>query len=205
VKLIVGLGNPGPKYAGNRHNIGFMVVDELLRRWSGATSSKFSGDYARIQIGKPTAVLKPMTYMNRSGDSVGPCARYFDIEAPEILVVHDELDIPFGDLRVKSGGGHAGHNGLRSIIEHQGADFVRLRVGIGRPQVPVIEHVLSDFSSEERQDLNSIIGRAADAVELAIKDGALAAGNKFNRKKKKKKGTLLHSDIPELKPIEEAE
>ncbi len=188
MKLVVGLGNPGSKYAGNRHNAGFMVVDELLRRSGTSTSSKFKGDYARATAGRePVVLLKPMTFMNVSGESVGPCARYFDIDVRDTIVVHDELDLAYGEIRIKHSGGHGGHNGLKSIYQHFGADFTRVRFGIGRPQhgTPT-HHVLSDFSSDERIDLDLKLERGADAVEAIIRGGVDRARNDFNRRSKKK-------------------
>ena len=208
MKLIAGLGNPGPEYAKNRHNVGFMVVDELLRRWGSSTSSKFSGAFAKIVLHNTSAILlKPMTYMNRSGESVGACARYFDIDAADLLVIHDELDISFGEVRLKSGGGHAGHNGLRSMITHVGADFSRLRFGVGRPPGNTIEHVLSDFSSEEGTELDALVGKAADAAEHMVRFGAPAAMNQFNRKKKRLRNEATLPRAEALKPesTEEAE
>jgi PTH1 family peptidyl-tRNA hydrolase len=134
--LVVGLGNPGRGYASHRHNVGFMAIDELASKVSAdAFREKFSGMYARARLGEEQAVLlKPMTYMNESGRSVQPAMAFFKATPRELIVIHDELDLPFGDVRVKFGGGHAGHNGLRSIIAHVGTgDFGRVRFGIGRP------------------------------------------------------------------------
>ncbi len=187
MKLVVGLGNPGAKYARNRHNAGFMVIDELLRRTHTTTTTKFKGEYAKTSLANESVVLlKPMTFMNLSGESVGPCARYFDIEVEDTIVIHDELDIDYGDVRVKLGGGHAGHNGLRSIFQHFGKDFARIRFGIGRPQhgAPTA-WVLSDFSADDRIDLDVHIDKAADAVERILRDGFESARNDTNRRKKK--------------------
>lgn len=204
MKLVVGLGNPGSEYANNRHNIGFMVADELIQRWNGSSQSRFRGEFARVSIQNvPAVVLKPMTYMNRSGESVEPCAHFFKVAPEDVIVVHDELDIPFGRVRVKVGGGHAGHNGLKSIIAHGGPDFVRLRVGIGRPPGPTVEHVLSDFDPDEVTSLETIIQMAADAVETIIAEGTLPAMNQFNKKSKKK--APAPSAANECKSAEEAE
>jgi PTH1 family peptidyl-tRNA hydrolase len=148
--LIVGLGNPGPRYANNRHNVGFMVVDQLARD-AGTTVSraKFKGHYATANVaGQPVALLKPQTFMNLSGQSVSPARTFFNVPNQGIFVIHDEIDLPYGTVKLKVGGGHAGHNGLRSLIAQLGGrDFVRLRVGVGRPaHGAVADFVLSDFS-----------------------------------------------------------
>ena len=135
--LVAGLGNPGPKYAGNRHNVGFMVVDELARRW-GAPSfrSKCKGELTKVAVGgQDVVLLKPMTYMNRSGESVQAAMQFFKVPVGHVACIHDELDLELGVVRLKVGGGTAGHNGLRSVIQHCGSpDFLRCRVGIGRPE-----------------------------------------------------------------------
>jgi PTH1 family peptidyl-tRNA hydrolase len=184
MKLIVGLGNPGRDYASHRHNVGFMVVDELARRGNASWSAKFKGEQCRADVGgTPTILLKPQTYMNRSGESVQPCAAFFDVAVADILVVHDELDVPYGDVRLKLGGGHAGHNGLRSIFQHAApkGDFPRVRVGIGRPQHgDVAKFVLSPFSTDERIDLDLLVARAADACTRFVEQGIGVAMNQFN-------------------------
>ena len=185
MKLVVGLGNPGPEYAGNRHNVGFMVVDELLRRSNQTTTLKFKGQMARASVGRENAILlKPMTYMNNSGVSVGLCANFYNIEPDEALVVYDDLDLAFGNLRMKEKGGHGGHNGLRSIFSHfSPGEFPRLRVGIGRPRhgTPA-KYVLSDFTNDERIELSNIVSSAADAVEMWASDGAALTMNEFNKR-----------------------
>lgn len=179
--LVVGLGNPGPKYAGNRHNAGFLVADELARRWgAGPFREKFKGEHAKAGYGgRDVALLKPMTYMNLSGESVQKAMAFFKVRLADVIVVHDELDLPFGTVRVKVGGGAAGHNGLRSMIQHCGGpDFVRVRFGIGRPQHGAPESwVLSDFGSAERAELGDVVARAVDAVEAVIAKGPDAAMN----------------------------
>ena len=177
--LIVGLGNPGPKYADTRHNIGFMVLDALARRSSAAFREKFKGLMARAEIADQDCVLlQPMTFMNVSGVSVGACASFFKAAPERTLVIHDELDIAFGDVRVKVGGGHAGHNGLRSIFQHFGKDFIRLRCGIGRPvHGDVTRHVLGRFDSNESAELEDVIDAAADAVVTVLREGPIAAMN----------------------------
>lgn len=153
--LLVGLGNPGPKYAFNRHNIGFMAVDEIVRRHS------FSPERSRFQSltyegtlgGEKVIAMKPMTYMNESGRAVGEAVRFFKIEPQDVVVIHDELDLPAGKLRIKTGGGAGGHNGIKSIIAHIGENFRRIRIGIGHPGTKEREHVLNavlgDFSKAE--------------------------------------------------------
>ncbi len=190
--LVVGLGNPGKKYAGNRHNVGFLAVEELRRRESLADfKEKFSGVWTKGEVGgKSIALLRPLTYMNLSGDSVQPAAAFLKAEPAEIIVVHDELDLPFGEVRLKVGGGHAGHNGLRSIIERLGPEFVRVRVGIGRPPAgfrgEVADYVLQDFDSAERAELPDVITRAIDAAMRVVAVGIAPAMNVTNEKPKKK-------------------
>ncbi len=162
--LFVGLGNPGPKYQQNRHNIGFMAVDEVVRRHSlGAWRGRFHGLAAEGQLaGHKVLVLKPATYMNESGRAVGEALRFFKLQPPEVIVFHDELDLVLGKVRVKRGGGHAGHNGLRSIDAHIGDDFRRVRIGIGHPgdKDRVHGHVLSDFAKAEQ----ALVGRVVEAI-----------------------------------------
>ena len=210
--MVVGLGNPGTKYATHRHNIGFMVVDELARRWkleSGwrakfggevlqkVVASRVGGEASGLRRGGAEEIahdnnviaLKPQEFMNVSGQAVQRTATFYKIEVKEIIVVHDELDLDFGKLRVKVGGGHGGHNGLRSITEHLGADYLRVRCGIGKPtdkgqdNERVAGHVLSDFSKEEKKELPFLVGGAADAVELIINKGATIAMNRVNTEK----------------------
>lgn len=184
--LVVGLGNPGREYAGNRHNLGYLVVDELARRHGGSFRSKFSGQLAEVRIGaERVALLKPETYMNESGVSVGGAARFFKLEPAEVLVVHDEGDFDLGRMQARLGGGLAGHNGLRSIAQHlRTQDFLRLRVGVGRPERgdprPLADYVLSDF--EPHDDVEGIVARAADAVETVVGEGLEAAQRRFNEK-----------------------
>jgi len=192
--LVVGLGNPGPKYARNRHNVGFMVVDELARRIEADSfRAKFSADMARGWLNDDTQalLLKPQTYMNLSGDSVQPCAAFFKVAVQDVLVVHDELDLPFGTLRLKRGGGHGGHNGLRSLVARMGADFCRMRVGVGRPPAgfrgEVADYVLSDFSSDERDKLPKYVEIGAKAVLDIATRGFDAAMKKRNTRPKKTK------------------
>ena len=182
--LVVGLGNPGREYERNRHNVGFMVVDELARRHDGAWRSKFSGRLADVRIDDHrVGLLKPETYMNESGRSVQAAAGFYKLEPDAILVVHDESDLETGRLQVRLGGGLAGHNGLRSVAQHLGtADFLRLRVGVGRPERgdrrPLADYVLGDF--EPHEDPDGIVARAAEAVETLDAGGLEAAQRQFN-------------------------
>ena len=184
-RLIVGLGNPEPKYAENRHNVGFMVIDRLAEEGGIAlTRNKFNGVYGTGHIdGVPVVLVKPLTYMNLSGRTVTPASRFFDIAPEEILVAHDELDLSFGTLRLKIGGGHAGHNGLRSIQAELGTnDFHRLRIGIGRPaKGSVSSYVLSDFSvDEEKAWVPDLLDRSVDAIRCSLRDGTPKAMNAVN-------------------------
>jgi PTH1 family peptidyl-tRNA hydrolase len=188
VWLIVGLGNPGREYADHRHNIGFLVVDELARRWGvGGWKSKFGGEIAQPSTPRGQLVmLKPLEYMNVSGGPVQRTAAFFKIEAKEVVVVHDDIDLEFGRLKVKVGGGHGGHNGLRSIIQNIGDSFSRVRCGIGKPmggKERVTGHVLGDFDKMELKELPFLVGGAADAVELIVHKGTTAAMNQVNTDK----------------------
>jgi peptidyl-tRNA hydrolase, PTH1 family len=182
--LVVGLGNPGREYARNRHNVGFMVVDELGRRHGGSWRGKFSGHLADIRLdGARVALLKPETYMNESGRSVGAAAGFYKLEPAAVLVVHDEGDLDVGRIQARLGGGLAGHNGLRSIAKHlQTQDFLRTRVGVGRPERgdprPLADYVLSDFDAAD--DAESIVARAADVVETVVTSGLDEAQRRFN-------------------------
>ncbi|MEQ4565084.1 aminoacyl-tRNA hydrolase [Paenarthrobacter sp. CAP02] len=185
--LIVGLGNPGNEYSNNRHNVGQMVLDELASRMGG----KFKTHKARAQvvegrlgIGGPRVVLaKPMTYMNVSGGPVSGLCNFFDIAPDHVIAVHDEIDIPFNTVKLKTGGGEGGHNGLRDISKALGTkDFYRVRVGVGRPpgRMETADYVLRDFGTAEKKDLPFLIDEAADAVELLMAQGLLAAQQKHH-------------------------
>jgi len=180
------LGNPGREYVRNRHNAGYLVVDELVRRHGGSWRSKFSGLLAEVRIGvERLALLKPETYMNESGRAVGAGAAFFKLAPDEVLVVHDEGDFDLGRLEVKVGGGLAGHNGLRSIAQHLGTqDFLRLRIGVGRPERgdprPLADWVLADFELHENAD--EIVAAAADAVEMLAVDGVERTQVAVNRR-----------------------
>ncbi|MBI5479026.1 MAG: aminoacyl-tRNA hydrolase [Deltaproteobacteria bacterium] len=185
--LIVGLGNPGREYAANRHNAGFMVADLLAERWGVAGfRAKFGGLLADARVGGERVVLlKPQSFMNCSGQVVAPAVRFFDVEPANLVAVHDELDLDFGRIKVKVGGGHGGHNGLRSLFADLGTqDFVRVRLGIGRPppRMEGADYVLQDFSRAEGKELPFALGDAADAVEMILQAGVTSAMNRFNSK-----------------------
>ncbi|MCK2237024.1 MULTISPECIES: aminoacyl-tRNA hydrolase [unclassified Crossiella] len=183
--LVVGLGNPGPQYEGNRHNIGFLVLDELAARIGGKFKAHKGGAaVSEGRLGGRRVVLaKPRSYMNVSGGAVAGTARFYKIDPARIVVVHDELDLPYGSIRLKLGGGENGHNGLRSISKSLATkDYLRARFGIGRPpgrQDPA-DFVLKDFSSVERKELALLIDQCADAVEALAADGLEAAQNRFH-------------------------
>src|SRR3954452_9991289 len=182
--LVVGLGNPGREDARNRHNVGWMVIDELARRHDGSFKSKFSGQLAEIRVDNhKLALLKPETYMNESGKSVGAAQRFYKLDPDAVLVVHDEGDFDLGRLALKIGGGLGGHNGLRSIAQHlKTPDFMRLRIGVGRPERgdprPLADYVLANFDPAD--DAESLVARAADAVETLVTSGLDEAQRLFN-------------------------
>jgi PTH1 family peptidyl-tRNA hydrolase len=182
--LVVGLGNPGREYARNRHNAGWMVLDELARRHGGSWRSKFSGSLAEVRLdGHRVALLKPETYMNESGRSVAAAATFFKVEPDAVLVVHDEGDLDLGRLQARMGGGLAGHNGLRSIAKALGTqDFLRLRIGVGRPERgdrrSLADYVLSDFEPHDQPE--TLISRAAEAVESLDAEGLEPTQRRFN-------------------------
>jgi PTH1 family peptidyl-tRNA hydrolase len=183
--IIVGLGNPGEKYAQTRHNMGAMVIDLLLERARATLKSHKSGCLiAETNLsGERVVLARATSYMNDSGRPVGELVRWYKTTPSDLIVVHDELDIPFEEVRIKDGGGTAGHNGLGSIASHLGTrDFVRIRVGIGRPKgrQGAVDHVLNGFSSTEKKELPFILERAADAVESIVSDGVEVAMNRFN-------------------------
>lgn len=182
--LLVGLGNPGPKYETTRHNIGFMAVDRIGDRHRiSLTQQKFHGRYGSGRVGDAkAALLEPQTFMNLSGKAVAAAARFFRLEPDHIVVLHDEIDLDFGAVRVKVGGGHGGHNGLRDIVDKIGSkDFIRIRLGVGRPtHGDVTNWVLSPFATDETATLDDMLRVAADAVEMILKDGPEAAQNEFN-------------------------
>ncbi|MEU4686058.1 aminoacyl-tRNA hydrolase [Streptomyces xinghaiensis] len=187
--LIVGLGNPGPEYAGNRHNAGFLVADLLAGRVGG----RFKAHKARAQVvegrlGAPgpgsrrVVIAKPMSYMNLSGGPVSALRDFYKVPLERVVAVHDELDIDYGALRLKLGGGDNGHNGLKSMTKAMGAGYHRVRFGIGRPpgRMDVAAFVLKDFSAAERKELDYFVDRAADAVECLVEDGLERAQSTYN-------------------------
>jgi peptidyl-tRNA hydrolase, PTH1 family len=182
--LVAGLGNPGREYEQTRHNVGWLVADELARRHGGSFRSKFSGQLAEVRLGEQKlALLKPETYMNESGRSLAAAARFFKVDPRAVLVVHDDVDLEPERLQVRSGGGLAGHNGLRSIAQALGTnDFLRLRIGIGRPERgdrrPVADYVLSKFDPET--DVDALVARSADAVEAIAAEGIDEAQRRYN-------------------------
>ena len=184
--LVVGLGNPGPAYVGNRHNVGFLVVDELADRAGGGRfkSHKANADVLSGRLGgRPIVLAKPRTYMNLSGGPVAGLCRFFKVSPASLIVIHDELDVPFDAVRLKLGGGDNGHNGLRSISQSLGTrDYHRVRVGIGRPpgRMDPADFVLRDFSLVERKELTFVIDKAADAVSALLSNGLEAAQNTFH-------------------------
>jgi peptidyl-tRNA hydrolase, PTH1 family len=182
--LISGLGNPGREYEQTRHNLGWLIADELARRHGGAFRSKFSGQLSEVRIGEnKVALLKPETYMNESGRSIAAAARFFKVEPGALLVVHDDVDLEPGRLQARRGGGLAGHNGLRSIAQAlRTNDFLRLRIGVGRPgrgdQRSVSDYVLSKFGPET--DVDALVAQAADAVDTIAAEGLDEAQRRFN-------------------------
>ena len=184
--LVAGLGNPGPRHARDRHNVGWMVVDELARRHDASFKSKFDGRLADVRIdGQRVALLKPETYMNDSGRSISAAMRFYKAPAEAVLVLHDDVDLEFGRLQAREGGGLGGHNGLRSIAQALGdPGFLRLRIGVGRPERgdprDVADFVLTPF--EPHEDSDAVVARAGDAVELVVSDGLEEAQRRFNER-----------------------
>ncbi len=192
--LVVGLGNPGKEYASHRHNVGFMAIDALASAVrADGFRDKFSAEWAKgSHAGEDVVLLKPQTFMNLSGQSVQPAAAFFKVPVEQVLVLHDELDLPFGEVRLKQGGGHAGHNGLRSLIERLGSpNFGRVRIGIGRPppgfRGEVADFVLSPFSTDERPQIDGLLRRAHESVLDVLARGLTPAMNKLNTKAPAKK------------------
>lgn len=186
ISLVVGLGNPGLEYEYTRHNIGFMAMDNFSFDSKLNWTRKFKGLYASVNLhGAKVHFLKPQTFMNLSGESISQCAGFFKIPAEEILVVHDELDIPFGTLILKKGGGLAGHNGLKSTAKCLGTqDFLRLRLGIDRPtRGSVSSYVLSAYSKDQEEFLGPFLELSAEAIEASLKDGFAKASNQYSKKK----------------------
>lgn len=188
--LLVGLGNPGPEYAATRHNLGFLVVDELAARAGNPPfREKFHGELAEARVGSHGfKLLKPLTYMNVSGRSVRAAVAFYKVPLTELVVVHDEIDLPFAEIRLKTGGGDAGHRGVRSIAADLGTpDFIRIRIGVGRPppgfRGSPADFVLQGFALAERAELAPLVTRAADAAELIASRGLAVAMNQIHRSK----------------------
>ncbi len=186
IKLIVGLGNPGRKYESTRHNIGFLVIDRLASSYGAdlAGHLRWRAHVAKI-AGKGAIMIKPQTFMNESGQSVGAVLRFYKWQAEQVLVVYDDVALPFGSLRFRMTGSAGGHNGIKSIISHLGTDrFPRLKIGIGSADPGgMIGHVLGDFSKEERNHLENTLATAAEAVQLSLSEGVEAAANTYNSRK----------------------
>jgi peptidyl-tRNA hydrolase, PTH1 family len=184
MKAIVGLGNPGEKYRGTRHNIGFAVLEELARRANVRfDSSPANALVAKVRDQEPRLLIKPLTFMNESGQAVGELARYFKVDAADLLIVVDEVDLPLAKLRARARGSAGGHNGLKSIIDHLGSEFPRLRVGVGRggaSRDELANHVLARFDKSEAEEVARMTARAADAAEVFITSGIEAVMNQFN-------------------------
>ncbi|MDL4840473.1 aminoacyl-tRNA hydrolase [Aquibacillus rhizosphaerae] len=186
MKCIVGLGNPGKKYEKTRHNVGFMIIEEIAKRNNvKLNKKKYNGKFVVETIGQEKVVLlEPQTYMNLSGESVRPLMDFYNISAEDVVVIYDDLDLPPGKIRLRQKGGHGGHNGIRSMIEHLGTkEFKRIRVGIGRPTIPmpVSDYVLGRFSSEDQDSINESIIRAAEACETWFSKPFQEVMNDFNQ------------------------
>jgi len=183
MKAIVGLGNPGREYASTRHNIGFDVIEELARRWNVRLRPWKSAADIAVVTGRGAVLVEPQTFMNLSGDAVGRLAAFHKLDAADVLVVVDEVQLPLGRIRLRRSGSAGGHNGLKSIIQHIGTEFPRLRIGVGRgdPQWDLADHVLSRFGREEREAVAEAVNRAADAVETFVDEGIEVAMNRFNQ------------------------
>ncbi len=184
MKLVVGLGNPGSRYASTRHNVGFMVIDRLARAWNASLTRKQCSAVAGDAhcAGEKVWLAKPQTYMNLSGEAVSCLLRFYKLTPADLLVIYDERDLPVGRVRLRERGSAGGHRGMASIIQMVGtSDFPRLRIGIGRPpELDAIDHVLSGFPSEERPLIEEAISRAVEAVETTFREGLAVAMNKYN-------------------------
>lgn len=188
MKLIVGLGNPGPRYAGNRHNVGFRCVDHISRRHGIPINKRrlrlksLNAIYGTGEVtGIPVVLAKPRTYMNLSGTAVAQLVRRFGLSPGDLIVVYDDMDLPTGKLRIRPGGGAGGHNGIASVIASLGSeDFARIRIGIGRPDGDEVSYVLSDFSDVEKKAIDEAVARAADAIACILTEGLEAAMNRYN-------------------------
>ncbi len=194
MKLVVGLGNPGPKYETTRHNAGFLALDYLIDEWkaTGPNAVQNGETWTATVSGEKVLLLKPLTYMNNSGTTVGSLYKFYKLKPEDLIVIHDDLDLKTNAFRIKTGGGTAGHNGLKSIDAHVGAaqtNYHRLRVGIGRPApgspVQVVDFVLQPYTDAEIQGLNTLFTKLAHAAELLVRGDSVAAMNQFNREDKK--------------------
>lgn len=198
MKLVVGLGNPGPKYELTKHNVGFLAVDRLIDRWKavGPKTEAQAEIYTAAFGGERVVLVKPQTFMNLSGKSVGPLFGFYKVAPTDMVVIHDELDIDSMNIRIKTGGGPGGHNGLKSIDEYVGAantGYHRVRIGIGRKAPPgerrqVVDHVLSPYSDKELEELDPILDDVADAIELTLKGDVKTAMNRYNKKNARSDG-----------------
>jgi PTH1 family peptidyl-tRNA hydrolase len=182
MKAIVGLGNPGPEYAATRHNVGFEVVDELARRWHVKLKKWRKVGTLALAKDHDALLMEPATFMNLSGEAVLSVGSFYKVAPSDWLVVVDDVNLPLGRVRMRTMGSAGGHNGLKSVIQHIGPDFARLRIGVGRgdPKWDLADHVLSRFEPEERRSVEEAIGRAADAVEMFVTEGIEPAMNRFN-------------------------
>lgn len=184
MRLVVGLGNPGRRYRGTRHNVGFEVVERLARRWGARFRAEGKAEVAEAEFaGQPVVLAKPLTYMNVSGEAVQELVHRWDLDPRQVLVVYDDIDLPVGRVRVRARGSSGGHRGMGSVLEALGTREVpRVRVGIGRPDQDATDHVLSGFEPFERAQVEEALERAADAVEVALREGLHRAMDRFNRK-----------------------
>lgn len=189
MKLVAGLGNPGPRYAATRHNVGFLTVDELARRWRADVTRydrRCEGLTGEASVGSQTVLLlKPATFMNLSGQSVGALQRFYKLEPADVLVIHDDLDLPVGQLRIRASGSAGGHNGMTDVLRHLGSEAVpRIRIGIGKVhRDATVDYVLGKFAPDEAPLIQDAVARAADAVQTWLARGVDAAMNEFNRKR----------------------
>ena len=185
MKIVVGLGNPGNQYKDTRHNIGFLVVDELARRWNTPSwKRRYDAEVSEHRAIGPVLLVKPQTFMNLSGNSVREAAKFYKTPSTDIVVIHDDLDLPAGRLRIRERGGSGGHRGIESILTQLGSDeFVRVRFGVGRPPAgwDSADYVLGRFASEEQDLIREAVTKAADAIEMILKEGAAPAMNRYNR------------------------
>lgn len=197
MKIIAGLGNPGAEYTQTKHNVGFMLLDALAERLNApAWKEDFFSAITEVRIGgEKVFLVKPLTYMNNSGEALGPMLSYYKMDADDLVVVHDDMDIPAGTVRIRKKGSSGGHNGIKSILAHVGSeDFARVRIGIGRPSAgwTVINHVLAPFSQEDAPKIRAAIDYLLPAVECIVMDGVDLAMNKYNPHKKKEKQKGSH-------------